>query len=420
MKKAMRKLRALPVTVMLLFASCPLRAQEVEYVGSYAGFGYAEDVFVAAQYAYVADYDSCLMILDISDVSHPSVAAAYGSWGYWAVNASGYCALMAKHSLVEIIDVSDPANPELLWSDSTWEDPVAITVHDNYAYISMFYVWDSSELRIFDISEPADPVLMGACDLGRGFANAIFLSGDYAFIASEREGLVIVNIDDPYDPGVVGSYWTGYGYYHVYVCADHAYLPKGNLGLEIVDVSVPSDPSFVSIYDTEGSATDVGVLDNYAYIADGPAGLQIIDVTDPANPAFVAGLETQESVNNIFLAGGNIFLMDRNSLLILHFDPQTGIIEEIKHVPTSISLSQNYPNPFNASTTIRYDLPVESDVTLDIYDILGRKLETLVDQWQAAGSYIVVWDADQNSSGLYFYKLWADGHSQIRTLVLIR
>jgi hypothetical protein len=412
--------RSIIIIICIFLLSASLWGQNVEYIGGYVGFGYANDLFVAEHYAYVTDSDSCFKILDISNLSSPTVAAKYGSGGYLRVYVSGYYAFLVKTRSVEIIDVSDPTNPALVWSDTTWGLPKAITVRDNYAYITLFYFWDSSDLQIFDVSDPTNPILAGDCDLGSGFAKAISLSGDYAYVASEREGLVIVNISNPYNPLVVGSYWAGHGYYRIYVSADYAYLPSGDIGLEIVDISVPSNPTFVSLYDTDGSATDVGVLDNYAYIADGLRGLLIIDVIDPADPVFAGSFDTERSVNNIFLAGGYIFLMDRNSLSILRFDPPTGTIEEISQIPMQFSLSQNHPNPFNTSTIIRYDLPLAGDVRLEIYDILGRKVETLIDGWQPAGAHSVVWDAEGVSSGIYFYTIRTGEYYRGENCILLK
>ena len=88
--------------------------------------------------------------------------------------------------------------------------------------------------------------------------------------------------------------------------------------------------------------------------------------------------------------------------------------------PGSYVLEQNYPNPFNPSTTIRYRLPVSSKVLLEVFDLLGRKVETLVDGNQARGSHEAVFTASRLSSGMYVYKLQAGGFSQIRKMVLIK
>jgi endo-1,4-beta-xylanase len=74
-------------------------------------------------------------------------------------------------------------------------------------------------------------------------------------------------------------------------------------------------------------------------------------------------------------------------------------------IPKWFGLSQNYPNPFNPSTTIQYDLPVTSHVTLTIHDLLGRVVTTLVDQVQPADRHSVQWNASAISSGVYFYHL---------------
>jgi hypothetical protein len=83
----------------------------------------------------------------------------------------------------------------------------------------------------------------------------------------------------------------------------------------------------------------------------------------------------------------------------------TSVQGEPSAVPATFSLSQNYPNPFNPSTTIRYGIPVESKVTLTIYDMLGRKIQTLVDRQLKPGAYAETWNASSLASGMYFYRI---------------
>ncbi len=89
-------------------------------------------------------------------------------------------------------------------------------------------------------------------------------------------------------------------------------------------------------------------------------------------------------------------------------------------LPTHYALSQNYPNPFNATAAINYQLPVTSHVRLEIYNLLGRTVATLVDETQEAGYRSVSWDASEVSSGLYFYKLTAGDYTNTRRMMLVK
>ena len=96
-------------------------------------------------------------------------------------------------------------------------------------------------------------------------------------------------------------------------------------------------------------------------------------------------------------------------------------------VPDGFVLEQNYPNPFNPSTTIKYSIPVETghapslqDVTLKVYDMLGREITTLVDEAKSPGTYEVTFDASKLSSGVYLYKLQSGSFNQTKKLLLLK
>jgi hypothetical protein len=89
-------------------------------------------------------------------------------------------------------------------------------------------------------------------------------------------------------------------------------------------------------------------------------------------------------------------------------------------IPATYSLSQNYPNPFNPTTNIKYSITKESQVTLKVFDILGREVESLVNQKQAAGSYEVNFNASKLSSGIYIYRIIAGDFVQSMKMILIK
>lgn len=105
---------------------------------------------------------------------------------------------------------------------------------------------------------------------------------------------------------------------------------------------------------------------------------------------------------------------------IMNWLSSTTGIEPNDPTPMEFSLSQNYPNPFNASTTIKYNLPKSSDVSIEIFDILGRKVETLVSGNQSAGSHSVIWNAQNATSGVYFYRIQAGDYSDTKRCLLLK
>ncbi len=89
-------------------------------------------------------------------------------------------------------------------------------------------------------------------------------------------------------------------------------------------------------------------------------------------------------------------------------------------IPKIFSLSQNYPNPFNPITEVKYALPRDCWVTLEVYNILGQRVATLVEKSQRAGYKIAKWDASSFSSGIYFYRIQAGDFVQTRKMILLK
>jgi len=99
--------------------------------------------------------------------------------------------------------------------------------------------------------------------------------------------------------------------------------------------------------------------------------------------------------------------------------------DEINQLPQAFNLYNNYPNPFNPVTTLRYDIPENSHVTITIYDMLGRQVKTLINQTQDAGYRSIIWDATNDygkpvSAGLYLYQIQAGEYMQTKKMVLLK
>ncbi|OGU84441.1 MAG: hypothetical protein A3K31_11025, partial [Ignavibacteria bacterium RIFOXYA12_FULL_35_25] len=100
--------------------------------------------------------------------------------------------------------------------------------------------------------------------------------------------------------------------------------------------------------------------------------------------------------------------------------PVTSVREIDGGLPKSFSLEQNYPNPFNPSTTLRFTLPDAGNVTLSIYNLLGEKVEEVLNQELASGSYEVNFDASKLSSGVYLYTIKAGNYTASKKMILMK
>lgn len=96
------------------------------------------------------------------------------------------------------------------------------------------------------------------------------------------------------------------------------------------------------------------------------------------------------------------------------------VVQVIYDIPTAFVINQNFPNPFNPSTRITYFLPKESFVSIKIYDFLGREVKTLVNDFLSTGSYEIVFDASDMTSGTYFYTMVAGNYSSTKKMLLLK
>jgi hypothetical protein len=323
---------------------------------------------------------------------------------------------------LQIIDVSNPADPILVGGCDLDDKPIDVFISGQLAYILEATAFNDSRLTIIDVSDPSNPLNVGSYD---DTIIDIFVFDTLAYLACESSGFLILDVSDPSLPSIVGSYdRPNVDFKAVFVSDSYGYFAVGDTGLYILDISNPANPTFLGSLDTPHDAKSVFVSNDYAYVAAVSdnwdfANLQVIDVSEPSDPIFAAGYEVPGRANDVYIEDYYIYVADGSSFRILRFYPQTGIIEEING-PERFSLSQNYPNPFNASTAIRYNLTEPAKVTIGIYDILGRRVRTLVREKQQAGRHSIVWNADGFSSGMYFYRIQAGDYTKTKKMLLLK
>lgn len=177
---------------------------------------------------------------------------------------------------------------------------------------------------------------------------------------------------------------------------------------------------------------NVEIVGDTAYIAHYNAGVRVLNIVDPENPVEIGWYDTYPSANTNTFAGawgvykfpsGKIIVSDMNTGLYVLKMGNTVNVQNISSVAENFSLSQNYPNPFNPETTIEFSIPASqnnSNALLEVFDLSGRMLTTLVNQKLNTGTYKVKFDGKSYSSGNYFYKLSYGNKSQTKRMILIK
>jgi hypothetical protein len=213
-------------------------------------------------------------------------------------------------------------------------------------------------------------------------------------------------------------------------------ISNGLIVFQYEDMSTPYNSATIGIQNGDGTI-GLQVVYNQYYIhsnmairfcrgwlrADPSTGTVAPDETFPVEIIFDATLYDEGTYTGyIDLQGFDIYHSEETIRI-----PATmrvlpvGINDDSEtNIPSAYELYQNYPNPFNATTLINYDLPVSAEVRLEIYNILGQRVETLVNENQPPGRYHITWNTDGLPSGIYFYRMTADSETITKKMILLR
>lgn len=142
---------------------------------------------------------------------------------------------------------------------------------------------------------------------------------------------------------------------------------------------------------------------------------QVVDTKGIGSRTVRLKIEINENIKPVYTIG-NLAVVDSSKKKI----SGKGIPYQGNLLIKEYELVQNYPNPFNPSTVIRYQLPKESEVKLRIFDVLGREITTLIDQYQKEGRYEVEFNASKLASGVYIYRLEADDFVNSKKMLLVK
>jgi hypothetical protein len=293
-------------------------AQPVE-IGDYQGYlYYVSDVAVVEgpstdaeqTYAYLATgVNMGLLLLDVSDPAQPEVLADdVPGWARHLAVAGDTLLVADEAGGLQIADISDPAHPTWAGSYNTLGNARGVMVSGDRAYVTdgLRALW------VVDVSDPAQPTQAGVLTTV-GSIFDVAEAGSLVYVAAETEGLLLVDVSDPAHPIQIGTYDTPGLAYGVDIVGDHVYVADGQL--QVLDVTDPAAPAPAASYEGSARVEDVLIAGDAAYLTDG--GLEILDVSDPARPVSLGGYATPGGIADAVVVGNHAYLVVKGDLLIL-------------------------------------------------------------------------------------------------------
>lgn len=295
-------------------------------LGSHRTDDWPCDVHVSGGVAYVADVYGGLQVVNVTDPSSPGLLAMYvapgGANGVCVSGDLAYVAWSPQHLIISRSSTGHPADEFRISRTDDISDPLFPVkrgfrlppgrARDMPGLLnpqSTDYP-PTSSLKIVDVSDPLRPWIRGGLDVGA--ANAVDLSGDLAYVAS-NEGLHIVDVSDPSSPMLCGSYRHLRGEAnHVRAIGELAYVTAlSDDKLYIIDASDPSRPTLHGSYEAAPTwIWDVDVSGDFAFIAVGDDGLWVLDISDPSSPTLHGQCETTYGTYGVRVFGSIAYILE--------------------------------------------------------------------------------------------------------------
>ncbi|MCK4249879.1 T9SS type A sorting domain-containing protein [candidate division WOR-3 bacterium] len=289
-------------------------------IGNYSDLCLMNNLVFHNAYLFVPDMEqfidmsSILLILDVSNPANPQPIGSFPTPCYSMANAvDGNYVYIANHlGGLRIISISNPEMPEQISEYSgIWLSVDDVEIYWGYAIYAVLATWDG--LEIVDINDPTNPQMVGSC--GEWLCGiAVDIVTDYypyAYLLCPHK-LYAIDISVPNNP-VIRDSCTITGLGKDLFCPypwQYLYVAENYYGLRIYDRYYMSE---VGYYDTPGTANGVFVTNDLAYVADGDAGLRIVDVTDPTNPQEIGFCDTPDTADKIVVSGSYAYIADGDS-----------------------------------------------------------------------------------------------------------
>ena len=338
----------------------------------------------------------------------------HNGYGFVAAETGMYVVNLATDTIAAHIPTAAPVSD--------------IALHEGYVYLC------TGSVIVVDSRVPQESRIVSRRDMP-GSAYRVVVDTNrpaHAYVAALEGGLHVFDITGPAVPRLVGSYATQGNATDVALADERAYLLDSSIGVAVLDVSEPNNPRLQDAYDNAALPIDVKVNGTYLYLLDSNS-VQVIDTRTLTATSSFRGLGFPFELQ---LVGNTLYVADLYQLRIFRVHPEgysLAVEEPVQSdwIPNAVKptlvnrLSQNFPNPFNPETWIPYQLALDTNVSLHIYDAQGRRIYFKALGYRKAGSHTVHWDGrnaagESVASGVYFYTIHTGTFQATRKMLIKR
>ncbi len=403
------------------------------FVSSFGPDGACLRMAIGGNTGYVCDIG--IRTLDLTDASH---VRELGNTNHHS-NGGADVALRGNYAYVvegnwglRIFDISNPAQPESVSCVClpNW-NPFRTTVFGDYAYVIDDHYQGgqgSSYLDALSLANPAAPQIQDSVVVTGLYEESTFhiplqVSSGYLYFAGSLGPFQVFSLADPAHPQLAGSCdIPGYGSawaVDMAIAGNHAYVADHYGGVVIMNISDPAHPTFSGRrFAGENVVETVAANGNTLFTSD-RVHVNVYDLTDPTNPTPIGYYGTNEWLNQMEVAGPYLYTTSDAEFRVYQVDALDAALPR-KAVPYEFALHPAYPNPFNPTTMIAFSLPKTEHATLIVYDVTGREVTVLTDRVLAAGDHRVTFDGSALASGVYFARLEAGKNVKTEKLMLLK
>ncbi|MBZ0266300.1 T9SS type A sorting domain-containing protein [bacterium] len=300
--------------------------EDIEILGSYYVERRIDDLALSGNSIFLTAGWDDLIILNNADPTDPQPLGRYETYVAEEISIyQDYAYIIDTEHGIAIADISNPNDPVILSFIDLGFEPRGMHIVGDLAYMPGYNDDDAQNFKIFDITNPLELEEVGAVHVN-GNLQDVAVQGEYAYIAAYNEGLAIVELSDPTNPVVVGTYDTRTLSYGIDARDNFVYLADGASGMRIIEVSNPINPIEIGRFDTRRYAQDIYLYESYAIIACEGDGMYIVDISDPTNPEEVYHFDTEDWGVSVDMYEHFVFLADREGGVLV-FD-----IEDVENV----------------------------------------------------------------------------------------